>query len=441
MLIRSDARHIPLADESVHCCITSPPYWGLRAYEGSPGMIGLEPTFDEHLENLVEVFREVRRALRKDGTLWLNYGDAYWGGKGQSNFAYAASHTDRNTLQKSYHHVAGEIGQTRPTDGKHPTLKPKDLMMMPARVAMALQADGWYLRSQIPWLKRNPMPESVEDRPASAIEYVYLLTKSSRCFYDSTAIRKQPSPDTEARYERGRSTTHKWADGGPGNQTIAKTFGHMRKPDKQRGHSRRHNGFNDNWDKMSKGEQQANGRSFRNTDLMFQSLKEPWGLILDSEGNPLAIDVPPKGYKGAHFATFPEKLAEPFILAGTSEKGCCSECGAPWVRKTEVGYRKNRPSAGNDPRSRSEDRQAKGSMGGHRGWKGNNLLKETSTAGWSPTCEHEADPVPAVVLDIFAGSGTVVRVAERFNRRGIGCDLTYQDIAKKRTANIQRRLI
>ena len=429
MLIRSDARHIPIADESVHCCITSPPYWGLRAYEGNPGMIGLEPTFDEHLENLVSVFREVRRVLRKDGTLFLNYGDAYAGsGKGPSKSGGPG---------KQQTNVGSLTGMPYPMpDG----LKPKDLMMMPARVAMALQADGWYLRSQIPWLKRNPMPESVEDRPSSAIEYVYLLTKSSRCFYDSTAIRKQPSPDTEARYERGRSTTHKWADGGPGNQTIAKTFGHMRKPDKQRGHSRRHNGFNDNWDKMSKGEQQANGRSFRNTDLMFQSLKEPWGLIMGSDGNPLAIDVPPKGYKGAHFATFPEKLVEPFILAGTSEKGCCEECGAPWVRvvektpsphdgKTESAY-----SVGSNAHRVSLSRQSARERGAE-------YQQGTTTTGWAPTCDHDSEPIPCTVLDPFAGSGTVVRVAERFNRRGIGCDLTYQDIAKKRTSNLQRRLI
>ena len=142
-----------MPDASVHCVITSPPYWGLRAYGGDPGMIGLEPTFAEHIENLLAVFREVRRVLRKDGTLWLNYGDAYWGGKGQSNFAYAASHTDRKTLQRSHHHVAGEMGQTRPTDGKHDIFKPKDLMMMPARVAMALQDDGWWLRADICWHK------------------------------------------------------------------------------------------------------------------------------------------------------------------------------------------------------------------------------------------------------------------------------------------------
>ena len=152
-----------LPDESVHCVVTSPPYWGLRSYEGGERMIGLEPTFDEHLERLVEVFREVRRVLRSDGTVWLNYGDAYASGM---RSAYA---TDR------------KYGGARAHESRPPTmdgLKPKDLMLMPARVALALQSDGWWVRSRIVWHKPNPMPESVDDRPTSAHEDLYLLTKS-----------------------------------------------------------------------------------------------------------------------------------------------------------------------------------------------------------------------------------------------------------------------
>ena len=165
-----------LPDASVHCAVTSPPYWGLRAYRGDAGMIGLEPTFDEHLENLVAVFREVRRVLRADGTLWLNYGDAYSGGvpggaspdgarKGRADMASAAA----------------------PKRGRE--WKPKDLLMMPARVAMALQADGWWLRSEIVWHKPNPMPESCTDRPTSAHEKLFLLSKSAKYFYDAEAVR------------------------------------------------------------------------------------------------------------------------------------------------------------------------------------------------------------------------------------------------------------
>ena len=155
-----------LPDESVHCVVTSPPYWGLRAYKGDPGMIGLEPTFDEHLDNLVAVFREVRRVLREDGTLWLNYGDAYAGG----------GTTGRNDNGESTW-SGGPVNSGPKEPRPRQFLKAKDLMMMPARVAMALQADGWWLRSEIIWHKPNPMPESCTDRPTSAHEKVYLFAK------------------------------------------------------------------------------------------------------------------------------------------------------------------------------------------------------------------------------------------------------------------------
>ena len=167
-----------LPAESVHCVVTSPPYWGLRSYGGDAGMIGLEPTLDEHIANLVAVFREVWRVLRTDGTVWLNYGDAYandgkWGGStgGLHNTAL--------------HGSASSIGRAKVKTG----LKPKDLMMLPARVALALQADGWWLRSEIIWAKPNPMPESVTDRPTNAHEKIFLLSKAARYFYDAEAVR------------------------------------------------------------------------------------------------------------------------------------------------------------------------------------------------------------------------------------------------------------
>ena len=177
-ILVGDARErlAELPAESVHCVVTSPPYWGLRAYGGDDGMIGLEPTFDAHLENLVAVFGGVRRVLRPGGTLWLNYGDAY-AGSGRAQATGGA--TGRATMHGSEH-------QTGWRDGGW---KAKDLMMMPARVAMALQADGWWLRSEIIWHKPNPMPESVTDRPTSAHEKMFLLSKSARYFYDAEAVR------------------------------------------------------------------------------------------------------------------------------------------------------------------------------------------------------------------------------------------------------------
>jgi len=169
-----------LADQSVHCVVTSPPYWGLRDY-GQPGQIGLEPTPEAFVARLVAVFRDVRRVLRNDGTLWLNLGDSY-------NAAGRVGHGSRQGFKQGTNRAsANGHDECRPSD---PALKPKDLIGIPWRVALALQADGWYLRSDIIWAKPNPMPESVTDRPTKSHEYVFLLAKSERYFYDHEAIKE-----------------------------------------------------------------------------------------------------------------------------------------------------------------------------------------------------------------------------------------------------------
>ena len=170
-----------LPDESVHCCVTSPPYWGLRDY-GVEGQLGLEETPEQYVNNLVEVFREVRRVLREDGTLWLNLGDSYAGsGKG----AWENGKGQKESYTPTKDSPQCKIPKT-PSG-----LKPKDLVGIPWRVALALQADGWYLRSDIIWAKPNPMPESVTDRPTKAHEYIFLLSKSERYFYDAEAIKEK----------------------------------------------------------------------------------------------------------------------------------------------------------------------------------------------------------------------------------------------------------
>jgi DNA modification methylase len=171
-----------MADESVQCCVTSPPYWGLRDY-GHDGQIGLEPTPAAYVGRMVEVFREVRRVLREDGTLWLNLGDSYSGGKTGRDDA------DRDQrlrgVGNGYHEDTVYKNKPRPVPNG---LKPKDLVGIPWRVAFALQADGWYLRQDIIWHKPNPMPESVTDRCTKAHEYVFLMAKSQRYYYDAEAI-------------------------------------------------------------------------------------------------------------------------------------------------------------------------------------------------------------------------------------------------------------
>lgn len=301
--VRETLRDMP--SDSVHCVITSPPYWGLRDY-GVSGQLGLEPTPQAHVAAMVDVFREVRRVLRPDGVCWVNYGDSYATAvNGRSAADTKAAGTDDRTFRdKPFSTVAGG-------------LKPKDLCMIPARFALAMQDDGWWLRSMLPWIKRNGMPESVADRPATATEYVFLFSKFERYWYDAEAVRKNAAPASLARWSQDieGQTGSARANGG------RKTNGNMKavgapKVDKQRGHGRRHQGFNERWDQMERDEQIAAGRNFRNTDLFFESLAEPHGLITDNDGNPLALDVPPQPFRDAHFATFPPALIEPMVKAG-----------------------------------------------------------------------------------------------------------------------------
>ena len=184
MILRADARFIPLAAGSAQTVVTSPPYWGLRDYGLAGGGIGLERTLEEYVGAMVEVFREVRRVLKPDGTVWLNLGDSYSSGGRTTQVA--------PTLRTLNHDGAsgkqGYLNNFAVRPGSPEGLKPKDLCMIPARVALALQADGWYLRSDIIWAKPNPMPESVTDRPTRSHEYLFLLSKSPSYFYDKDAI-------------------------------------------------------------------------------------------------------------------------------------------------------------------------------------------------------------------------------------------------------------
>ena len=275
-----------LPADSVHCVVTSPPYWGLRDY-GVAGQLGMEPTLGEHIETMVEVFREVRRVLRPDGTCWLNYGDCYandtkWGGSSGGKHVTAL-------------HGSSGIGRRKTTTG----LKAKDLCMIPNRLAIALQDDGWWVRSEIIWHKPNPMPESVTDRPASSHEKIWLLTKSARYFYDADAVRVAAAESSIQRWAQDIESQDgsERANGGRKSNGNMKAVGGPKK-DKQRGQGRRHAGFNDRWDAMSKEEQQSNGANLRNV----------W-------------TVPTKGFSEAHFATFPPTLIEPCIKAGCPKGG------------------------------------------------------------------------------------------------------------------------
>jgi len=306
-LLTGDVREVlkGLDPESVQCVVTSPPYWGLRDY-GSEDQLGLEETPEEYVENMVSVFQEVKRVLRKDGTVWLNLGDSYAGSNSTKDAVI-----DKDSLSYKAGHFRG--GVSKSVNSKVEGLKPKDLVGIPWRVAFALQADGWYLRSDIIWNKPNPMPESIKDRPTKSHEYIFLLTKSKKYYYDNDAIR-EPVQDSSIKrsmygWDCDRPSTKNASMGGEGIHT----------------------------EKMGSRFVDPNGRNKRTV----------WKMNT-------------KPYKEAHFATFPEELPETCIKAGTK--------------------------------------------------KGD------------------------VVLDPFAGSGTVCAVASRLGRNSIGIELNeeYLKLARKR---------
>jgi len=248
-----------LPDQSVNCCVTSPPYFGLRDY-GHDGQIGLEETPEAFVQKMVEVFREVNRVLRDDGTLWLNLGDSY-AGSGKCRNGDGSPNVD--PLSKQATSAGTIIGKL--IKSHTPDCKPKDLIGIPWRVAFALQADGWYLRQDIIWHKPNPMPESVTDRCTKAHEYIFLLSKSARYFYDA------PSIEEDAKWERWGNQTENKKHIGTARHLGGKTFAELPIRDKK------------------------NKRSV-------------WS-------------VPTKSYSGAHFATFPPNLIRPCILAGCPTGG------------------------------------------------------------------------------------------------------------------------
>lgn len=417
-----------LPSDSVHCVVTSPPYWNLRdygtarwdggdpacdhvqhaanpqrglphaganspaamertmatravaegtLYRGTCGrcgavrvdhQLGLEATPELYVDAMVEVFREVRRVLRKDGTLWLNLGDTYADranmGRGQT------SRRDRGDLLPSKPNSIG--GGFR--------LKAKDLIGIPWRVAFALQADGWYLRRDVIWNKPNPMPESVDDRPTNAHEYLFLLSKSERYHYDAEAVREPHARD--------------WSGGRSGGTLAGRGKRGAAPP--QPGDPNYRSGASQ-WERTEAPEPNPSGRN----------LRDVW-------------TVPTQQYPEAHFATFPEDLVTRPILAGTSERGACGECGTPWTRRVVKPKRKSWHSHGDDARHGAGGAPGEGSA---RKRAYLELKDQPRVEVWTIACKHDAAPVPCVVLDPFGGSGTVAQVANRLSRRAILVDL------------------
>lgn len=382
-----------LPDDHFDCVVTSPPYWGLRDY-GVAGQLGLEPSLGEHIEVMVAVFEDVRRVLKPTGTLWLNYGDCYATSPNGRSAAdtKAAGNDDRTFRDKPFSTIGPILQRDRRSDrggarkesyrpdsgtsiGSGGYLKPKDLCMIPNRIAIALQEAGWWVRSEIIWNKTNPMPDSAKDRPGAVHEKIWLLTKSERYFFDNEAIKEPREGKT---HDRGSKRTPPIETAGVGHKDWCQYM-------------------------------------TRDNDIVDRNARNVWSF-------------PTSPFPQAHFATFPPELAERCIKAGSSIVGNCPHCGSPWERITDREQISLRPKSdsirGNSP---SHSR-----MNGSNPQRGS-VLSKVTTLGFAPSCGcSDHDPIPSTILDIFGGSGTVALVAASLGRKSTLIELNPEYAAMAR---------
>ena len=420
MILNANALAIPLADQSVQCVVTSPPYYGLRDYGtakwegGDPNcdhvqvkrvslesglrndgrkhkglyegekvtkmevayrqvcgkcgairideQIGLEQTPDEYVANLVAVFRECKRILRDDGTLWVNIGDSYARDPAKVGNGHPSTGKQATNKGSLYEY------QSPIPDG----VKQKDLIGIPWMLAFALRADGWYLRQDIIWAKPNPMPESVKDRCTKSHEYIFLLSKSARYYYDHEAVKEPAKNDSGWAKQAEKGKRHQ--DHKAGSIYLA------------------------NREESQYGLLTAKITPDRNK-------RDVW-------------TVTTKPYKGAHYATFNPELIKPCILAGAPET-CCAKCGAPYERVTERVSLGKRYSTG-----KSKEKNESGLVTGFSGYDDGSSSPVFKTIGFEPTCTCNAGTSSGIVFDPFVGSGTTVATAIQLGRKGIGLDLS-----------------
>ncbi len=430
-----DFRENDLPDNSVQMCVTSPPYWGLRKYSGEQDLIwggdkdcvhewgeqshsdkrnrhseskgefarqgrvpttlhpstgafcqvcgawrgafGLEPTPEMYAQHTIEILREIRRVLRKDGVVFWNIGDSYNSKELSNGRTFRRDRAEVMPGISRGKRIPRGSGRWGGGNNYAASLKPKDLCLIPFRVAIAAQEDGWWVRSDIIWSKPNPMPESVTDRPTNSHEHILMLTKSAKYYWDADAVREDRNGNTHSR-------------------------GTLRNPP-----SDFNRGSHKDWVKYMSADDELTGRNLRSV----------WTF-------------PTQPYPEAHFAVFPEKLPETCIKAATPEVGCCSKCGSPWERITD---RENMVIRKTDWGEKAGNRTAtSGTM---------LSPARAETLGWQPTCKCNAGKVPSIVLDPFAGAGTTLWVAKKLGRKAIGFDTSEQYCELNRKRNEQQALL